>query len=449
MDKVTVGPCTLEERDGEMVSLTRWWREACAGTGRLVLVGGDAGAGKTVLVEEFGRILGDVRLLRGSSEPLTTPIAFGPLRDMAHSLSPPLRQKLTGPADPVEARHLMLDELRGGAGPTLVVFEDAHWADEATLDLLRFLGRRIEACPAMLVVVYRQDEVGARHPLRVLAGDLAALPVVRRLTVPMLSEAAVARLAEGTDIDPAELYRRTGGNAFFVTQVLGDGRATVPPTVRDAVLARAARLEPGAREALDALACLGTRAAPWLVEAVSGRAADDLDACVDRGLVAADDGAVAFRHELVRVAVMEAIPPGRAAALHRRALAVLGARPPGEVEPARLADHAERADDRAAVLAYAPPRGTTGIHAGGSHGGRGTPPPRTRSVPGQPGRGPGRPPGGTRPAVSSRRRPRRRPARPAGGRRGVAGGRRRPSAGRGAGRAGDHRGAPGPGDPAR
>lgn len=251
---------------------------------------------------------------------------------------------------------LMLDELRGGGvgAPTLVVIDDAHWADEATLDLLRFLGRRIGDCPAMLVVVYRQDEVGARHPLRVLAGDLAALPVVRRLTVPMLSEAAVARLAAGTDIDPVELYRRTGGNAFFVTQVLGDGGATVPPTVRDAVLARAARLEPGAREALDALACLGTRAAPWLVEAVSGRAADDLDACVDGGLVAADEGAVAFRHELVRVAVMEAIPPGRAEALHRRALAVLGARPPGAVEPARLADHAERAGDRAAVLVYAP-----------------------------------------------------------------------------------------------
>ncbi|MEU4274692.1 AAA family ATPase [Streptomyces tanashiensis] len=109
MDKVTVGPCMLEERDGEIESLTRWWGEACVGIGRLVLVGGDAGAGKAVLVEEFGRRLGDVRLLRGSCEPLTTPLAFGPLRDMAHSLSPPLRQKLTGPADPVDARRLMLD----------------------------------------------------------------------------------------------------------------------------------------------------------------------------------------------------------------------------------------------------------------------------------------------------------------------------------------------------
>ncbi|MCF1593193.1 ATP-binding protein [Streptomyces muensis] len=349
-----IGEGTLAERDGEFAALSRWWEEAAAGTGRLVLVGGDAGAGKTALIHEFGRRLGDVRLLSGSCEPLTTPPPLGPLRDMADALPAPLGELLLGTPDPVAVRRRLLDELRRGGTPTLVALDDAHWADEATLDLLRFLGRRLGGCPAMVVVAYRQDEVGPRHPLRVLAGDLAALPVVRRLTVPMLSEAAIARLAAGTGVDPAELHRRTGGNAFFVTQVLGDGRAAVPATVRDAVLARAARLGPGARDALDALACLGMRAAPWLVEAVSGRSAAELDECVERGMLTADHGAVAFRHELVRVAVEEAIGPGRAAHLHRRALAVLAARPPGEVEPARLADHAQRADDRAAVRAYAP-----------------------------------------------------------------------------------------------
>ncbi|MFD5227975.1 ATP-binding protein [Streptomyces qaidamensis] len=351
---MTVGAWSLEERDGELASLSRWWDEAVAGTGRLVLVGGDAGAGKTVLLHEFGRRLADARLLSGGCDPLTTPLPLGPLRDMADTLPARLRQELIGTPDPVEVRRLVLDELREGGVPTVVVFDDAHWADEVTLDLLRFLGRRLATSPAMVVVAYRQDEVGPRHPLRVLAGDLAALPVVRRLTVPALSEAAVGRLAAGTGVDPAELYRRTGGNAFFVTQVLGDGLAAVPATVRDAVLARAARLGPGARDVLDALACLGTRAAPWLVEAVSGRSAGDVDECVERGLLTADHGAVTFRHELVRVAVEEAIPPGHAADLHRRALAVLGSRPPGEVDPARLADHARRADDRAAVLAYAP-----------------------------------------------------------------------------------------------
>lgn len=344
----------LCERDGELASLARWWAETAAGTGRLVLVGGDAGAGKTALIHAFGRRLSGARILGGSCEPLTTPLPLGPLRDMADALPGPLRQELTGTPDPMAVRRMLLTELSGGGPPTLLVLDDAHWADEATLDLLRFLGRRLGACPAMVVVAYRQDEVGPRHPLRVLAGDLAALPTIRRLTVPPLSEVAVARLAAGTGLDPAELHRRTGGNAFFVTQVLADGGATVPATVRDAVLARAARLGPGARDALDAVACLGTRAAPWLVEAVSGRSSGDLDECVERGLLTAEHGEVAFRHELVRVAVQEAIPPGWAADLHRRALAVLAARPDGEVEPARLADHAQRADDRAAVLVHAP-----------------------------------------------------------------------------------------------
>ncbi|MFH8902751.1 ATP-binding protein [Streptomyces coeruleorubidus] len=350
---MTAGTWTLEERDGELASLTRWWDEAAAGAGRLVLVGGDAGAGKTALIHAFGRRLGDARLLSGSSEPLATPLPLGPLRDMTGALPDRLSRELSGTPDPVKVRRLLLDELHGGGVATCVVLDDAQWADEATLDLLRFLGRRLGTCRALVVVAYRQDEVGPRHPLRVLAGDLATIPAVRRLTVPMLSEAAVARLASGTGIDPGELHRRTGGNAFFVTQVLGDGGATVPATVRDAVLARAARLEPGARDALDALACLGTRAAPWLVEAVSGRSARELDACVERGLLTDEQGAVAFRHELVRVAVEQAIPPGQAAELHRRALAVLTARPPGEVEPARLAEHAQRAGDRASVLVHA------------------------------------------------------------------------------------------------
>lgn len=331
-----VSPTALVERDRERAALASWWDEAVSGHGRLVLVGGDAGAGKTALLSEFGRCV-DGRSLHGTCEPLTTPVPLGPLRDMELPVS----------GDPVEFRRLFLDELRATA--TLVVVDDAQWADDSTLDLLRFLGRRIERCQAMVVVAYREDEVGARHPLRVLAGDLSTAPMVRRLAVPPLSLAAVTALASGSDVDPAELHRCTGGNAFFVTQVLADQAESVPTTVRDAVLARAARLAPGARDALDALACLGPRAAPHVVAAVSGRPPGDLDECADRGLVVADGGVVSFRHELARVAVEEAIAPGRAAELHRRALDVL--RP--VADPARLAGHALRAHDRAALLTYA------------------------------------------------------------------------------------------------
>ena len=349
---MTVRGWTLEERDAELGSLTSWWDEAVAGTGRLVLLSGDAGAGKTTLLRELVRRLDGARGLVGTCEPLATPLPLGPLRDMADDLPPDLRRELLGGADPAQVRRLLLGGLRESEAPTLLVIDDAQWADAATLDLLRFLGRRLEGCRAMMVLAYRQDEVGRHHALRVLAGDLGTLPVVRRLTVPLLSAEAVARLAAGHDVDAGELHRRTGGNPFFVTEVLSSDESTVPQTVRDAVLARAARCGPGARDVLDALACLGSSAAPGLVEAVSGRTSPDLDRCVESGLAVAESGRLAFRHELVRVVVEEAIPPGRAAALHGRILEVLGGLPAGRVEPGRLAYHALGAGDVAAVLTY-------------------------------------------------------------------------------------------------
>jgi DNA-binding CsgD family transcriptional regulator len=344
----------LIERDTELASLALWWAEAVRGTGRLVLVGGEAGAGKTAVIEEFVRRADGARVLRGAAEPLSTPAPLGPVRDMADDASGDLRGLLAGRNDPADVRRGFLAELRSVPTATLVVLEDAHWADDATFDLLRYLGRRLERCRAMVVITYRSDEVGPRHPLRVLAGDLATLAVVRRLVVPMLSREAVARLAAGSGVDPGELHRRTGGNAFFVTQVLADGwvaaSTAVPGTVRDAVLARAARLSPAARAALDALACIGPRAVPPLVEAVAGTSAGALDECVDRGLLIAQGaGALGFRHELVRVALDEALPPAQATELHRRVLAVLEARPDERVEAAQLAYHAQRAGDLAAV----------------------------------------------------------------------------------------------------
>jgi DNA-binding CsgD family transcriptional regulator/tetratricopeptide (TPR) repeat protein len=174
----------------------------------------------------------------------------------------------------------------------------------------------------------------------------------------MLSRDAVAQLAAGSRVDPDELHRRTGGNAFFVNQVLADHGAeasdTVPATVRDAVLARAARLSPAARDALDAFACVGPRAVPSLVEAVAGTPTSALDECVDRGLLVAEEGgALGFRHELVRVAIEQALPPAKGAEMHRRVLAVLAARPDQRVEPARLAFHAQRATDVPAARRYA------------------------------------------------------------------------------------------------
>ena len=323
---------------------------ASAGRGRLVLIGGEAGAGKTALIEAF-RAAGAPgrRLLLGVCDAYATPRPLGPLLDVAHALGGRLLAALS--AGPREAAfRALLEELDGAAPCTALVFEDAHLADEATLDLVRFLARRLEERRALLVLTFRDDELGPRHPLRVLIGDVATAPVLR-LSVPALTPAAVEQLAAGSGLDPSALHRSTGGNPFFVTEILASGGLGIPASVRDAVLARAARLEPEARAALEAAAVAGERVAPRLLAALVSSAA--IDACLASGMLRQDRGEFLFRHALTRSAVLETTPAQRVQALHAEVLRLLRERGALADEFAVLAHHAEGARDAAAVLEYA------------------------------------------------------------------------------------------------
>ena len=213
----------------------------------------------------------------------------------------------------------------GGRAPTIVVFEDVHWADEATLDVLGLLGRRIESFPALLVATYR-DELDRAHPLRVVLGELPG-GRVRRLQLLPLSSSAVATLAEREGADAEQLYRQTGGNPFFVTEVLATGGEEMPQSVRDAVLARASRLSSAARTLLEAVAIAPPQCELWLLEALAGGALERLEECLASGMLEALPRGLVFRHELARLALEESLPPNRRLALHRHALTVLATPP--------------------------------------------------------------------------------------------------------------------------
>lgn len=340
------------EREAFLKDLKGWLREAAAGEGRLVFLAGEAGIGKTVLVRILAQTVeGIARVAVGACDPLSTPRPLGPLLDVADTLATGTGELLEVGAPRAEVFQAFLSEI--GGAPTLVVFEDAQWADEATLDLLRFLGRRIGKTRALMVVTYRVEEIGPRHPLTTVLGDLATAEAVRRMALPGLSEAAVRTLAMGSDLDPAELYRQTGGNPFFVTEVLAGGTRGIPATVRDAVLARASRLSAKGRRVLDAAAIIGFRLEPRIVAEVVGADADALDECVSAGMLHTQDTILAFRHELAREAILEAILPQRSLALHRAVLTALRSSPTTRDDLTRLAHHAEAAGDGEAVLEYA------------------------------------------------------------------------------------------------
>jgi DNA-binding CsgD family transcriptional regulator len=318
--------------------------------GRLVLVRGEAGIGKTVLVRQFCDMQRSVtRTLWGVCEGLFTPRALGPFADIAEDLGGQLSDLVDGGARPHEVVSALAEEV-SKPGLRILVLEDLHWADEATLDVLRLLGRRIERFPALVVATYRDDELDDAHPLRVVLGELVRAPRVDAIDLPRLSATAIAELAAPRDVDVAELHRSTSGNPFFVSEVLAAGAATVPSTVRDAVRARAARLGRGARALLEAVAIAPPAAEPAVLEVIAGDAMQHVDDCIGAGMLAPAGAGVGFRHELARRVIEDSIAPDRRMVLHARALRALAR----SSDKARLAHHAEMARDVDAVLLYAP-----------------------------------------------------------------------------------------------
>lgn len=344
----------LLERDSYLEQLATYLRRAVSGQGAVVVVAGEAGVGKTALVQQFLPAARKVaRVFAGACDPLSTPRPLGPLVDMAGSLGDEFAGLLSGDTARHHIFRLFLDHLTSSARPTVAIFEDIHWADQATLDLVRFLGRRVGIAPALLIITYRDDEVGTRHPLRVALGDLATSAATHRVVLPPLSEAAVHLLAAGSGIDSATLYHRTGGNPFFVTEVLAAGDSGIPANVRDAVLARAARLSARAHSALEAAAVIGIVVEPSLLSDVFGPATEPVEECVSLGMLRSKGGVLVFRHEIVRETMLETLLPQRRKELHGKVLAALRAVSRPDLL-ASLAHHAEEAGDATAVLEFAP-----------------------------------------------------------------------------------------------
>lgn len=341
----------LIERDSFLDALTRLLDEATAGSGRMVFLGGEAGVGKTSLVAAFADRAADrCTSRRGGCDNLTTAAALGPIVDAIPELGDVLE------SDEGVDRLRLFRRLRTSlaAEPTLLLLEDVHWADEATLDVLRLLGRRLDGLPLLVVATFREDELSRDHPLTVVLGDLATMPGVVRMQLLPLTVAAVRRLVQQAEssLDPGELHRNTGGNAFYVTEVLASGDRQLPATVRDAVLARAHRLTAAAQRALAAAAVLGPHTEFALLAAVSGEPVDAIDECVHRGVLVQDGDVLRFRHELGRLAIEQTLSPGQRADLHAAALRTLRTSPTRDDRT--LAHHAAGCADRAAVVEHAP-----------------------------------------------------------------------------------------------
>src|SRR3954464_3765652 len=353
----------LLERDAVLAALHEYADDARRGDGRMVLVAGEAGVGKTALVEGLRDSLdgasnkAGARGRGGSCEGSFTPRPLGPVYDVAAQLGGELARACDEEASKQQIFRALLDELASSDTLTVLCLEDVHWADAATLDLLRYLAARLRQSRAMLVVTYRDDGLAPDHPLRITIGELATERSTRRIDLPPLSRDAVSRIARDAGIADAQLFELTAGNPFLVTEVIECGAQEVPPSAREAVLARVARLSPDARKTLEAAAIIGSRVEVALLRkaanAPSGLdSADAIDECLTAGALLSEPDGFRFRHEIARRAVEEALPAHGRTELHQSVLNLLV--DTGSKAAAPVAHHAEAAGDAAPVLEYAP-----------------------------------------------------------------------------------------------
>jgi DNA-binding CsgD family transcriptional regulator/tetratricopeptide (TPR) repeat protein len=361
----------LLERDAPLAQLYRAAEAAAEGHGSLVAVAGEAGLGKTSLLEAFAKGIAATHAVHwGSCESLITPRPLGALQDISRELSDGLLDQI----EQAEARSVIFatlqDCLRLAAKPTVLIFEDVHWADDGTLDLIKFLGRRLKRLSALLVVSFRDDEVDREHPLTRVLGDIPAADQ-SRVSLQPLSESAIEKLIANSGYTAAELHNISAGNPFFVTELIAVSKhaetdkrlnTEIPRTVSDAVLARASRLNAPAREVLEVVSLApGKMPLPLVQSILQGDAVAGIDQCLERGVLRAVDGGqnVMFRHELARLAIEKSLPLLRRQDTHRAILRAMDEQqakgaPGAAYDLARRVHHAAGCADSNLVLSLAP-----------------------------------------------------------------------------------------------
>ncbi len=340
----------LLEREIPLRALHGGLDAAAAGRGCVAVISGEPGIGKTALLDRFvTEVQPRAQVLVGVCDDLVTPRPLGPFRDMSTDLPAPLAELLMQEEGADRYGTRLLQELRYVPGPVVLAVEDVHWADQATVDVLTMLGRRVPQLSVLLVLTLRAEELEPGDPLRATLESLRRGTLLH-LALEPLSPAAIARLAGR---DAQELHAVTAGNPFFVTELLAHGADTLPPSLAHAVLGRVARLDAGPRELLELVSVVPTRVRTDLLDVVAPEWASDVVPAERRRLLRVERGRVAFVHELARTAVVRHLTAGRRRALHGRVLEGLQQLGADPAEVVHHADHAGRADVAAAYALQA------------------------------------------------------------------------------------------------
>lgn len=342
----------LLERDDHIRRLESAFDGISGAGGTIVSISGEAGIGKTSLVEQFtGKIKDKANVLWGACDALFTPRPLGPLYDISFQLKNSLLDLLKNQSSRALIFSKFLEELRDGSLPRVVVIEDVHWADESTLDLIKFLARRANRINSLFIITFRSDEIGRSHPLRFVLGDIPPKNLLRLDLAPLTAE-TVYRIAESSGI--SNLFEITAGNPFLINELLSDHSGSVPTSVKDSIMRKLAGLSDNARELVELVSVVPTRAERWLIDGAMPAGPGAIDEVTGSGVLKIEDGSVSFKHELSRMAAEESLSESRRESLNELVVRSLLKQERFDNYLGRIIHHAVRARDAEIIVRYAP-----------------------------------------------------------------------------------------------
>jgi DNA-binding CsgD family transcriptional regulator len=344
----------LIERTGFLASLQTEFLKVTEGEGHCILLAGEAGIGKTSLTRAFCKThKNDCNIYQGTCDALFTPRPLAPLHDIAWQIRTDLWQDSEDIADRVSLFSRIFNELRNQEKPTIIIFEDIHWADEATLDFIKFFARRITQIPCLFILTYRNDEIHVHHPLRNVLGQLSP-DSFTNFMLPPLSRHAVEKLAREKGYNGEDVYSISGGNPFYVNEILASYSPGIPDNIKDAVLSVFNRLDEQTKQVWEILSVIPSGFEIKYLEKMQPAYSTAVENCLASKILIPENGLIFFKHELYRRTIEVSLSPLLRVALNKRILDLFLDSFEQNLETERIIHHAKNANENELVVRFAP-----------------------------------------------------------------------------------------------
>jgi predicted ATPase/DNA-binding CsgD family transcriptional regulator len=345
----------LIERDSFLSLMRAEFEKVSESEGHCILVSGEAGIGKTSLVKTFCKSTQkQYKIYQGTCDALFTPRPLGPILDIiwqmqgGHSWANTLN---------ISDRSALFSqfhhELANQQESTIIVIEDIHWADEATLDFIKFFARRINRLHCLFILTYRDNEIHIHHPLRTVLGQLSPDSFTRLQLTP-LSRQAVEKMSIERGYNGEDVYSISGGNPFYVNEILASYSIGVPDNIRDSVLSSFNRLDEKTKQIWEILSVLPTGFEIKYLEKMEPAYAAALHNCLDLRILIPKNGLITFKHELYRRTIENSLSPLVRMSLNKRILDLFRESFEKNKEIERIIHHAKNANENEIVVEYAP-----------------------------------------------------------------------------------------------